>query len=125
MKNYNESMISLGEKNFIIDLDKYTTLLSNDDGELAKETETENVYSVDGDSTKLVTTTVMTREYEKTQVIDGPKYDVLRMCLEVVLTYGEEIDDALGLERALKSTTIPFKIAFNTLLGFGKLTEIE
>ena len=68
MKNYNESMISLGEKNFIIDLDKYTTLLSNDDGELAKETETENVYSVDGDSTKLVTTTVMTREYEKTQV---------------------------------------------------------
>ena len=122
MKNYNESMISLGEKNFIIDLDKYTTLLSNDDG---KETKTENVYSVDGDSTKLVTTTVMTREYEKTQVIDGPKYDVLRMCLEVVLTYGEEIDDALGLERALKSTTIPFKIAFNTLLGFGILTEIE
>ena len=74
MKSYNESMISLGDKNYIIDIEKYTEILANDTDELAVETETEETFQVNGEGiSKLASTTVMTREYEKTQVIDGPK----------------------------------------------------
>jgi len=126
MKSYNEGMISLGDKNYIIDLEKYTNIVSNgSDNDMATETETEKITTNDAGGQKSTSTSVMTREYEKTQVIDGPKYDVLRMCLEVLLTYNEEIDETLGFERALASTTIPFKIACSTLLGFGVLTEID
>ena len=47
------------------------------------------------------------------------------MCLEIILTYNEEVDDAMGLERALVDTTIPFKVAFNTLLNYEILKEID
>ena len=47
------------------------------------------------------------------------------MCLEILFTYNETIDDTLGQDRAFKDTTIPFKVAFNTLINYGILKEIE
>jgi hypothetical protein len=60
-----------------------------------------------------VTTTGNTETIE--QQISVTRYDTFKSLIEVLLTEREEIDDSLGLH-AGKDLTIPFKIAFNTLL---------
>jgi hypothetical protein len=47
--------------------------------------------------------------------INVVKYEVVKTMLEVIMTEDDEVDEALGQ----KSTglTIPFKLAFNTLLN--------
>ena len=118
-------MIELGGIFYSIDLEGFTEVLKTagtKDDDKALETETKTNYGEDG---KPIGTTITAREYEKGREIDGPKYDVVRMCLEIILTYNEEVDDTLGADRALASTTIPFKIAFNTLIDYGILKEVE
>lgn len=117
-----ENMIPLGGSLFIFDTEVYTevlTTLSIESNTI--ETETMTSYDENGVVTGV---NVNVREYEKPKEVDAPKYDLLRMCLEVVFTYYEEVDDSLGLERALGDTTIPFKLAFNTLISYGILKEV-
>lgn len=45
------------------------------------------------------------------------KFELVKMLLEVVLSEDTEIDDKLGLKSSTGSTSVPFKIAFNTLLN--------
>ena len=116
-------MINLGGIYYIIDLDRYSQILTDeDDSETTIENETRTDYGSDGQQVQY---SVTTREFEKPKVVDGPKYDILRMCLDVFFTYNDEIDDTLGFERALQTTTIPFKVAFNTLFNYGILIEVE
>jgi hypothetical protein len=42
------------------------------------------------------------------------QYEIIKMMLEVVLSETEEVDETLG-DKA--SASIPFKLAFNTLLN--------
>jgi hypothetical protein len=44
------------------------------------------------------------------------KFELVKMLLEVVLSEQEEIDDKLGLKSNM-NISIPFKIAFNSLLN--------
>lgn len=44
------------------------------------------------------------------------KFEMVKMLLEVVLSENEDLDDKLGLKSA-KQTSIPFRIAFNSLLN--------
>jgi len=60
-----------------------------------------------------------------TQHISVVKFETIKMMLEVVLTEREEIDDNLGIRAGTsKSLSIPFKIAFNTLLRHGIIKYI-
>ena len=43
------------------------------------------------------------------------KYEVVKSMLEVIMTEDEQIDESLGLKGG-NGVTIPFKIAFNSLL---------
>jgi hypothetical protein len=45
------------------------------------------------------------------------KYELIKMMLDVVLSEDVEIDDKLGLKSSSSSISIPFKIAFNSLLN--------
>ena len=59
------------------------------------------------------------------QHISVVKFETIKMMLEVVLTEREEIDDNLGIRSGTsKSLSIPFKIAFNTLLRHGIIEYI-
>jgi hypothetical protein len=49
------------------------------------------------------------------QQISVTRYEIFKSLIDVVLTEREEIDENLGIHGA-KNLTIPFKIAFNTLL---------
>jgi transcription termination factor NusB len=54
-------------------------------------------------------------ETENEQQISVTRYETFKNLIEVVLTEREELDENLGIHSA-KNLTIPFKIAFNTLL---------
>ena len=43
------------------------------------------------------------------------KFEMVKMLMEVLLTENNDMDDKLGIKS--KETSIPFKIAFNTLLN--------
>lgn len=44
------------------------------------------------------------------------KFEMVKMLMEVVLSENEEVDEKLGIKSASK-TTIPFRLAFNSLLN--------
>jgi len=49
------------------------------------------------------------------QQISVTRYESFKNLIDVILTEREDLDDSLGIHGA-KGLTIPFKIAFNTLL---------
>ena len=65
-------------------------------------------------SEKSVIPTV-TESGDTEQQICVTRYDIFKNLIDVVLTEREELDESLGIHGA-KDLSIPFKIAFNTLL---------
>jgi hypothetical protein len=57
---------------------------------------------------------VLSGESESTS-ISIIKYETIKLMLEVVMDEAEEIDETLGV-KGTNNLSIPFKIAFNTLL---------
>jgi hypothetical protein len=55
--------------------------------------------------------------------IDVTKYEMYREMIVGIMMYNEEVDNKMGIV-ALNNATIPFKIAFNTLLMKGILKEL-
>jgi len=45
------------------------------------------------------------------------KYELVKLLLDVILSEDTEIDEKLGLKSSSNSTSVPFKIAFNSLLN--------
>ena len=72
----------------------------------------------------LVTTPAISGESSDSLHINAPKYEILRLMLEVVLNDNEVVDDSLGI-RALRNSTIPFKLTFNTLINYNIIKEIK
>lgn len=87
-------MINVLGENYFIDLDKVEAYLdmSND----------ENLEPLSGTSEMRI------------NVI---KFELVKLLLETVLTEQEPIEDKLGLHSSKNNTSIPFKLAFNTLLN--------
>jgi hypothetical protein len=83
-------MINILGQNYYIDLDV-----------VEKYLEIEEVTEVSGDTES------------KVNLI---KFELVKLLLETVLSEGDEEDERLGLKNSSK-TSIPFKLAFNTLLN--------
>lgn len=49
------------------------------------------------------------------QTINLVSFEVIKMMLEIIMTERDEIDENLGIHSS-KNLSIPFKVAFNTLL---------
>ena len=69
-------------------------------------------------------TTKDTEDDDEILHINAPKYEILRLMLEVVLNDNEIVDDSLGI-RALRNSTIPFKLTLNTLINYNIIKEIK
>jgi hypothetical protein len=117
-------LIDIGGNSYRINLEKMSELLVSDKsleaGEVVEKEEKEKT-DVDGKVTKTVTT----RTYPKSKEFDAARFDVLGSMFQIVLSYNEEADDTLGVDRILDSSPIPFKIAYNTLLSYGILEIVE
>jgi hypothetical protein len=60
---------------------------------------------------------------ESSLQIDITKYEMYREMIGTILGYGEEIDDKMGFV-GLNKTSVPFKMAYNTLLMKGIIKEL-
>ena len=54
---------------------------------------------------------------EKEVSINLPKFEFFKLMLDVCLGYAEEVDDTLG-HLGLNKTTVPFRLAINTLIEY-------
>ena len=57
--------------------------------------------------------------------IDISRWEVVKTMIEIVLTPEAEIDDRMGFIGLNNSVSVPFKVAFNTLIMYGILKEIH
>ena len=87
-------MISVLGENYFIDLDKVEAYLDMSDDS--------NLEPLSGNTEMRI------------NVI---KFELVKLLLETVLTEQEPIEDKLGIHSAKQNTSIPFKLAFNTLLN--------
>ena len=51
------------------------------------------------------------------------KYETIKLMLEIIMDEQEEIDDKLGI-KGISQLSIPFKLAFNTLLYKNLLNKL-
>ena len=118
-------MIEFGGVYYYIDMDALDKAITVSGTKTSsKHTEIETKTVKDGEGNLLGTETLET-VVPKGKEIDGAKYDILRMMIEVLIDFDDEIDDSLGAERAFSKTPIAYKLAFNTLISCGVLKEKE
>ena len=117
-------MLEIGGVVYSVDLFALDKLITSKTagGDKVIETETEEYKNPTGgtDSSR-----VTTKKYDRVREIDMAKYETVRVLFEVVLSMQDEIDDNLGIDRALADTSLPFKLSFNTLLQYGIIKEEE
>ena len=89
-------MIKVLGENYYIDLDSVEEYL-----DMSVQSENENDETMSGESES------------KINII---KFEMVKMLMDTVLTEHEEIDEKLGLKSST-NTSIPFRIAFNSLLN--------
>lgn len=118
-------MIEFGGVVYYIDIDALTKVISPT-GVKPTDKITDTRIKVTKDANgKIIKTTTSEFSAERGKEIDGTKYDIIRLMIETLIDYSEEIDDSLGSERALEKTPLAYKLAFNTLYENGILKEKE
>lgn len=115
-------MIEFGNVFYALDLDAYEQTIRIKDSD-PTESVTKTYYDEDG---KIVSKEVLETRKEKTLEVDSTKYELVRALLEVVLDdVDDDADDSLGSDRILSKRPLSYRIAFNTLLAYGILREID
>lgn len=116
-------MIAYGDTYYYIDFKAIDKAITSDETLSAQKlTDVETTQHLDITG-NVVSTTVVSRTYNKGKEIDGSRYAIINMLLETIIDHIAEEDTGLGSERALTDTPISFKIAFNSLLKEGIIKE--
>ena len=118
-------MLTIAGISYSIDFDVLDKILTLQETTLTKEVEDTEIKEVYDSENKFVGKEVLKKQYIKGKEIDGTKYEIIRFLIEMIFSNNEEFDDTLGLDRALSSTSIGFKISFNTLLDMGIIKELD
>ena len=66
----------------------------------------------------------MVEDKDKEVSINLPKFEFFKLMLDVCLGYAEEVDDSLG-QLGLNKTTVPFRLAINTLIEYKILKKCK
>jgi hypothetical protein len=116
-------MIEFGGVIYYLDLNALNDAISptyNKDSDKIVDEDEKTIMDKNG---IIIETEMIKTTRERIKEIDGPKYDVIRLMLETIITYNDDFDDSLGYERALSTTQLSYRIAFNTLYNYGILKE--
>ena len=116
-------MLEIGGVEYIIDLDMLEKVITSESNKKKTITEKETKKILD-EKGELIGSEVYTKEYERVREIDMAKYETIRTLFEIILTTQEEVDDDLGVQRALDKLPLPFKLSFNTLIQYGIIKEL-
>lgn len=123
MKNY-DSMLDFGGSVYYLDVNKFTELIRMDHPN-GNEIVESVIKEMKDEKGKTITSEVVTTKRERDMYIQQTMYELLREMIDIVLNETDEMDEELGSERALDKMSISYKIAFNTLIHYGILVEVE
>jgi len=118
-------MIKIGGVSFYINFEGLDALISSDKSLEAQEVSETSTKELFDESGKTVNKEITVRKYPKGKEIDGARYDCLGSLLEIILNGEAEIDDSLGIDRALNAMPLNWKIAFNTLTKYEILKSVK
>jgi|688.fasta_scaffold497401_1 hypothetical protein len=93
-------MLNVLGENYFVDLDRIESYIDM--------SEISEISEIPQGMTETINTSEMR--------INIVKYEMIKMLLEVVLSENSEVDEKLGMKNS-NNITIPFKIAFNSLLN--------
>lgn len=102
-------LLEIGGKELYFDIDRLSDVVKIEPSEIPQKLEDDMEV---GES-----------QEDSAMQIDITKYEMYREMIGTILGYGEEIDDKMGF-MGLNKTTIPFKMAYNTLLMKGIIKEL-
>ena len=120
-----ELYLDFGGTPYYIDLEAFDNALSISTNPEVKdniEVTTHTSYDEDG---KIIGSTVTETKSSKHKEINLAVYETVRIFIETLLVFQEEGDDTLGTEKALDEAPLAVKLAFNTLVKYGILKEVE
>ena len=115
-------MIDFGGVVYYVDIDTFDAVVALKNSEKIITVHERETFDKDKN---LIERRVFTTTNDRDREVNTARYEILRTMLEVVVDTGEEFDDSLGIDRALESASLGFKLAFNTLLNYGILKEKE
>lgn len=118
-------MIEFGGVVYYIDIDALQKVCTPKGVKATDKVTTKDIKTVTNEEGNVVGTETIESERERGVDIEVVKYDTIRLLLETIIDYNEEVDDSMGAERALEKTDISFKLAFNTLYNYGIIKEKE
>ena len=109
-------LLEIGGKELYIDVERLSEIVRIEpDVRIEKNIELTEETEEDLEENETVDESVMQ--------IDVTKYELYREMIGTLLSYNEEIDDRMG-KVALNKTSVPFKLAYNTLLMKGIIKEL-
>lgn len=116
--------ITIGNKSFIVRIDLISDFVSytqKNDNDI--ETNTSTTYDTAG---IILNTEIQTFQPIKKDEIDGPKFDTIRLMFDELFRYELPSDDNfLDFDTIINKMPLGFKIAFNTLLHYDLLEEVQ
>jgi hypothetical protein len=116
-------MIEFGGIYYYIDFKAFESIISANkvsENELTTTTTTTTSANENG----MITSTVVVKtETPKSKEVDITKFELIRDLIDIILSHDEEDDTSLGAERVLSTTSLSFKVAFNTLYEYGIIKE--
>jgi len=118
-------MIDFGGLIYYIDFKALDKAICSDDNWKARDVTDTELRKVYDENDKITGSEILEKTYYKGKEIDGPKYDIIRVCIEVIMDYNEELDTSLGADRALDKIPLSVKLAFNTLIKEKILVEVD
>jgi hypothetical protein len=124
LNNMGDDLLDFGGEYYYFDFKEIDNFLSTDKSyasQVISEQEVSEMFNPKGES---MGQEVITKSFPKGKEIDVSRFEIFRMFLEIVLTYDEVMDDALGANRLLTKSSLPFKLAFNTLMKEGILKQL-
>jgi hypothetical protein len=122
--NNDDILLEVAGVAYYIDFDNIEKMLTSIDSDLEAKDIEDTITKTINTNGAIERVEIETRKYHKGREVDLSRYETYRTLLEIVLSYNDDSDDALGLEMSMKDAPISFKIAFNTLVKYGILKQL-
>jgi hypothetical protein len=111
---------------YYIDFDTLDSFLISDKSLKAGEVEDVQTTETFDNKNKLVGKTVITTKTQKSREVNGVRFDVIRGFINDLGDDEEDdVDSKIGKVVNVEEMSIRFKLAFNTLVAYGILKQIE
>lgn len=117
-------MLEFGDLTYYFDLDaieKAITIVQANGDDTVTDSEQKTTFH-EGDDPVMIE--VFEKTYKQGKEINATKYDLLKTFIEYIIDSEEGADTTLGAERALRDTSLGYKIVFNTLLKENIIKEL-